>query len=366
MQIALTGKLAKAMGVELEPVNDEGNPLFTWTANLTTVWDNRRAEDLLVLVNHATRFTVAVYQVKRKDLKGMPEMIKRAIANTLLYMNINPEIVEEYMSLCGDVTFTRNSNRKAAAWVTRAGLDTAVYIGHEYNGIEKMFRDTVGASNNYLLVNYSGNSGGGFYPYEKMVSALTELTGKQAYKYRAFELMVTLDLDVYQAERRIIVPADLEFTRLHEVLQSVFGWRNYHLYDFTVFDQKKQRTTVLTEPLDEYWPGDEEIVLIEGRVLADFMPEYGTMVYTYDMGDNWQHEINLLRVIEDYDQESPYLLEASGQTPPEDVGGVGGFVEFREIMLNPDHPEYETMKEWARFWSPELGDWAMRPRAIRV
>lgn len=43
------------------------------------------------------------------------------------------------------------------------------------------------------------------------------------------------------------------------------------------------------------------------------------MLYTYDMGDNWEHEIQLICVIEDRDKESPYLLEASGQTPPADV-----------------------------------------------
>ncbi|WP_367112688.1 hypothetical protein [uncultured Clostridium sp.] len=39
------------------------------------------------------------------------------------------------------------------------------------------------------------------------------------------------------------------------------------------------------------------------------------------MGDNWKHEIQLINVIDEYDKESPYLLEASGQTLPEDVGG---------------------------------------------
>ena len=71
-------------------------------------------------------------------------------------------------------------------------------------------------------------------------------------------------------------------------------------------------------------------------------------------------------MIENYDKESPYLLEASGQTPPEDVGGVGGFVNFREIMLNPSHPDYGELKEWAPFWTTELSDWHSRPRAIRV
>ena len=57
MQIALTKKLAEAMGLKPSPVRKVINPLLTWTANWTKVWDNRRTEDMLVLVNNATRFT---------------------------------------------------------------------------------------------------------------------------------------------------------------------------------------------------------------------------------------------------------------------------------------------------------------------
>src|SRR5690625_6417250 len=104
-----------------------------------------------------------------------------------------------------------------------------------------MFLDTVGAWVNYLSVNYSSNVSDSFIPYEKMMTALSELTGKQAYKYRAYELLVTLDLDVYKAVRKLIVPADLEFTRLHKVLQSVFDWDNDHLYNSSFFDVQKHR-----------------------------------------------------------------------------------------------------------------------------
>lgn len=88
------------------------------------------------------------------------------------------------------------------------------------------------------------------------------------------------------------------------------------------------------------------------------------IIYTYDMGDNWEHEIKLVRIIDEHDDESPYLLEANGQTPPEDVGGVGGFIRFHEIMLNPQHPEYSETKEWAGYWTPELGAWSARPRVV--
>jgi hypothetical protein len=67
---------------------------------------------------------------------------------------------------------------------------------------------------------------GAFIPAEEMIKALTALTGIPAYKYHAFELLVMLDLDVYQATRRLIVPADPEFSKLHRVLQSVYCRKN--------------------------------------------------------------------------------------------------------------------------------------------
>lgn len=366
MQIALTKKLTDALGVKLPATDETINPLFTWTANWTTVWDNRRADDMLVLVNNATRFTVAIYQVKRKDLKNVEKMMMAAIVNTLLSMNLNPELVNEYMRLAGELKLVRNNSRQTAAWVTKAGLECAFHVGREYNGIAKMCSDTLGASSNYRIVNYSGNTKDGFYPYEAMVDALIELTGMQAYKCRAFELMVSLDLEVYKAERRLIVPADMKIAQLHKVLQYVFDWKNYHLYDFTIIEEKSKKAVVRMVPTEEDLEYDESAVLMEGHTLAEFFPEYKQILYTYDMGDNWKHIIQLVRVIEEHDGELPYLLEASGQTPPEDVGGVGGFVSFREIMLNPEHPEYAEMKEWSRYWTLELREWKSKPKVIHI
>lgn len=366
MQIALTKKLADAMGVNPPPANEDENPLFSWTANWTNVWDNHKSEDMIVLVNNATRYTVAIYQVKRKDLKNVAEMMRTAISNTLLSMHVSPEIVEEYLRQAGQVEFSRNRNRQTATWVTKAGLDCAFTVGKEYNGIAKVFSDTVGASVNYRYVNYSGSTNDRYVPYRAMINLLSELTEKQAYKYRAFELLVTLDLEVYKAVRRIIVPADLEFERLHKVLQVVFHWNNYHLYDFTIFDGSHRIPVVRLVPFEDDLDYDEDAILMKGHTLSEFFPKQQRMVYTYDMGDNWEHEIQLVRVIEEHDKESPYLLEASGQTPPEDVGGIGGFNDFREIMLNPSHPEYEEVKEWAQYWTIELSDWNSIPRVIHV
>lgn len=366
MQIALTQKLAEASGVTLSSAHEIENQLFSWTANWTKVWDNRRADDMIVLVNNATRFTVAIYQVKRKNLKNIDEMMKNAISNTLLFLNINPEIVKEYMHLSGEVEFIQNRNRKASSWVTTAGHNCVFFVGREYNDVEKMFSDTLGAPANFRIVNYSNNREEAFVPFKKMIKALAELTGKKVYKYRAFELLITLDLIVYQAVRRIIVPADIEFKNLHKVMQSLFDWMDYHLHDFTIFDDDNRTKIARIVPFEDDLDYDEDAILMERHRLSEYFPKYKNMVYTYDMGDNWKHGIELVRVIEGHDEESPYLLEISGQSPPEDVGGAGGFVEFRDIMLDSSHPDHEIMKEWARYWTVELSDRKVTPRVIHV
>jgi len=43
--------------------------------------------------------------------------------------------------------------------------------------------------------------------------------------------MVKLNLDRHTAWRRVITPVDITFIQLHIILQAVFGWKSYHMYD---------------------------------------------------------------------------------------------------------------------------------------
>lgn len=366
MQIALTKKLADAMGIKPSPVKEEVDPLFCWTANWTKVWENTRVDDMLVLVNKATRFTVAIYQVKRKNLKNVEEMMTNAIRNTLLGLNINPEIVTEYMNLLGDVEFVKNQDRRASSWVSQSGVYSSFAVAREYTGHEKVFDNRVGMNVNHIIVNSSNSYSEGFIPYEEMMKALTELTGKKPYNYRAFELLLTLDLEIYKATRRVIVPANFKLKHLHRLMQSVFNWEDYHLHDFTIINPDDHNIIYRLVPNEDDLEYDGNAVLIADRTLDEFFPKYNHMVYTYDMGDNWEHDIQLIQVIEDHHEESPYLLEAKGQTPPEDVGGIPGFQRFHEIMQNPHDPEYDEVKAWARYWSLELFDFEKRPKPIHL
>lgn len=366
MQIALTKKLAKAMEADLPAVYEEEDPIFCWTANWTKVWDNRRTEDMLVLVNKEARFAAAVYEVKRKDLKKAPQIMYSAIEHTLLHMNFNPELVKEYLRLAGEVRFVPNRNRQTTAWVNQAGTEISFAVDRFYNGIDKVFTDTLGAWFNYRTFGNPDKSTEAMPIYQRMSGALAALTGLPVYDQHAFELLVTLDLEIYKATRRIIVPQDMSFHHLHRLLQAVFNWKDYHLYDFAVPGQNKQGPGVrlVASPEDLEW--DESAVLMEGHTIGEFMPNHKKIFYTYDMGDSWEHEIKLLRVIEHCEQELPCLLEADGQAPPEDVGGVGGFIEFREAYLDENHPEHEEVKEWIGYWSPDLNSWQKSPKVIHI
>ncbi len=132
MQISITKKLATAMSLKPSPPVDAINPLFCWTANWINTFRNRK-EDMIVMVNEATKFSVAIYGIKRSGLKKIEDKMKAAIKNTLLAMNLNHELVEQYLNMAGEITFASNHDRKMTAHVNSRGLDAANVVGRKIN-----------------------------------------------------------------------------------------------------------------------------------------------------------------------------------------------------------------------------------------
>ena len=70
------------------------------------------------------------------------------------------------------------------------------------------------------------------------------------------------------------------------------------------------------------------------------------MVYVYDSGDDWQHKIELEKIIDDYEFGYPTILEGDGACPPEDVGGIPGYEEFLRVWNDQEDAEHEEMRKW--------------------
>ncbi len=140
--------------------------------------------------------------------------------------------------------------------------------------------------------------------------------------------------------RRFQVEDSLTFNDLHLVIQNVMGWTNSHLSQF-----KYQKKFTFGDP---YLLGRDDIINSRETILSRFFnkPKV-SMVYEYDFGDSWDHEL-LLEKILDIDPKVlyPICLEGEYSCPPEDCGGIYGFYNYLEILKDKKHPEYEDVKEW--------------------
>ncbi|MEV7866691.1 plasmid pRiA4b ORF-3 family protein [Streptomyces sp. NPDC088124] len=69
--------------------------------------------------------------------------------------------------------------------------------------------------------------------------------------------------------------------------------------------------------------------------------------YTYDFGDDWEHDILIEDITEpEPDTAYPRCLAGRRACPPEDCGGIWGYDYLIEILADPHHEEHEDRLEW--------------------
>lgn len=143
--------------------------------------------------------------------------------------------------------------------------------------------------------------------------------------------------------RRLLVPDSFTFEKFHLVIQAAFGWEFAHLYQFSPSGYGSEpRIGMIT---DDDWI-DEEITDSSRIKLSKVFNQKGqTFTYIYDFGDDWIHKIKLEEITKDNSRKVE-LLAGKGVCPPEDCGGPWGYKRLLEILADPQHEEYESMREW--------------------
>ena len=153
-----------------------------------------------------------------------------------------------------------------------------------------------------------------------------------------FRIKVTLRHVKPPVWRRIEVPADIKLGKLHEVLQIAMGWMNSHLHGF----RKGHESYGVPDPA---FPGDfknERNVRLDG-----IAGEGETIVYEYDFGDGWEHDLKIEKVLPaQQDVHYPRCIKGKGACPPEDCGGPWGYANLLEAIKNPKHEEHKELLEW--------------------
>jgi hypothetical protein len=137
--------------------------------------------------------------------------------------------------------------------------------------------------------------------------------------------------------RRMLLPAEITLDHLHHAIQAVMGWHGYHMHVFTAGSE-------------EYGVADSELGHRDERhvALSDLISDPGDRLsYTYDFGDDWEHELRLEEVhVPEPESTYPICIAGRGACPPEDCGGVGGYANLRAVMADPTNPAHTEMLIW--------------------
>jgi Plasmid pRiA4b ORF-3-like protein len=155
---------------------------------------------------------------------------------------------------------------------------------------------------------------------------------------RIFQIKITLiGVSKPPIWRRVLVPAGIRLDRFHETIQAAMGWLGYHMHVFSA-------------EAGDYGSADPELGHRDERriTLAQVLEEPGDrLIYTYDFGDDWDHELVLEQELQaEHGAVHPRCVAGKGACPPEDCGGAWGYLDLRALLADPAADGHDEMLEW--------------------
>ena len=351
MIIRCTKKLLDKMNCK-PARGDSQHEFFCWYANLLTI--NRH--NTVVFCNEATGISIVISNLKAKDFKNLDKYFLQALEEFFEDCGIDKALLDCYMQFAGSqVSYRKTESRSmlnylnkacsAASYVELLDENTIIQRGMNYNIRSRLF--VVGGSyqlsDELFAAKLNALKSGG-------LDALLE--HRQALYLRA-TLFISETLSI---KRDLLVPARLKYSALHKIIQAAYGWQGYHLHEFTIYENganfynmtpKKRIIMHGASKADEAEMAAEDVVYENERVQADDLKD-NTLLYTYDFGDGWEIELELIEEIADHVGALPCCIGGKEDAPPEDVGGNGGYLNFLEVINNPDNSEYQEMVEWGQ------------------
>lgn len=157
---------------------------------------------------------------------------------------------------------------------------------------------------------------------------------------KIYQLKITLKHVKPPIWRRVQVPSDMKLSDLANTILHAMGWYGYHLMSFEVSGE-------------EYFADKESVDQMGGKLMdkaklsACLTTPKQKALFTYDFGDNWEHDVVLEQII-DPEPGAVYPRCTAGKRncPPEDCGGPWGYEDILNALKDPDNPEYAERLEW--------------------
>lgn len=152
-----------------------------------------------------------------------------------------------------------------------------------------------------------------------------------------YRLKITL-ADITPPVWRRVEVEDCTLLKLHKIIQVSMGWGGYHLWLFDIEG-------------DQYGDdpeGDPDVVSARKLRVSELVwAKVKKFHYFYDFGDNWDHVLQIEKVLDaDLQVKYPRCVKGRRACPPEDCGGPSGYGDFLDAVQNSDHKQHQEMLEW--------------------
>lgn len=149
----------------------------------------------------------------------------------------------------------------------------------------------------------------------------------------AYQLKIGLKWAKPPIWRRVQVPGNLCLGELHDIIQIIMGWTDCHMHHFEI-------DKIFYEP-----PNNEDDFRFDSSIIQRDETRFtihnvlGERIkrfhYIYDFGDDWVHQIDVEKIIPATEAEThPVLLTGRRACPPEDCGGIYGYMQLLEDLAD--------------------------------
>jgi hypothetical protein len=168
------------------------------------------------------------------------------------------------------------------------------------------------------------------------------------------EEIATIRIELADTEplvwREVEAPTSITLKTLHDIVQRVMNWEDYHLWEFTIAGRR------YGPPMDDW--GDAPRFRADAVRLCEVLkPRKTTIEYVYDFGDSWEHRLVVeKRRAGEPALAYPRLIRGARNAPPEDCGGIGGFYDLLDARDDPHHDRHEEADEWLGDYDAALFD----------
>ncbi len=343
IQIGCTKKLIDYLGISPAQATKGIDPLFAFSANLIVM--NRRK--CIVIANDSTGCGFLLYGITAGDKKKLQELLEAGLRNMLASESISQEVIDRYIAdCCFPASLCKTGDRSYVARLNKFCQRIERYENC-FEPDDRFQTVLLPMINDDLR--FTSDKKDVYATYEEQERALKEKYGK-LYSTRAGVFDISLELET-PCLRCVTVPMNFSLFYLHDIIQNLFLWKDYHLHEFILKRSKSGRPIQLARipsPEDDDIYGARGCEIVDEReiTLEEVFSKSDRISYEYDFGDGWTHEIRLVEIIEDADLPAPVCTELKGDAPPEDCGGPGGFSELIRILQDKKDPRHDELAQW--------------------